>query len=147
MDVLNFPLKLDGSHRALTRKVPGGKPMMVIARVHSNRVKEGIIQDAQKRRGKLFYRENPVTIFEDYCLKIVEQRTAYREVMSALYQLGFKPSLKYPAKFRITTKDGTGKLFASVKEAKMYCVVKLLPIPTGNSSKYQHPKLKSQELK
>ncbi|KAI4830939.1 hypothetical protein KUCAC02_002540 [Chaenocephalus aceratus] len=55
--------------------------------------KELIIQEARKRRGKLFFQGKPVAIFEDYCPEIVEQRAAYREVMSALYQRGLRPSL------------------------------------------------------
>ena len=116
--VLSSPPELDRAHRALTAKLPGGKPRMVIARIHNYRVKEKIIQEARKRRGGLFYQGNPVAIFEDYCPEIMEQRTAYRVVMSELYQRGFKPSLLYPAKLRITTKDGGRKHFASVKDAE-----------------------------
>ncbi|KAI9548050.1 hypothetical protein NQZ68_013069 [Dissostichus eleginoides] len=46
--------------------------------------------------GKAVFQGKPVAIFEDYCPEIVEQRAAYREVMSALYQRGLKPSLLYP---------------------------------------------------
>lgn len=90
----------------------------MIARLHNYRIKERIIQEARKRRGELFYQGNPVAIFEDYCPEIMEQRTAYCEVMSALYQRGLKPSLLYPTKLRIATKDGVRKHFASVKDAE-----------------------------
>jgi len=59
-EVLSSPPELDRANRALTAKLPGGKPRLVIARIHNYRVKEKIIQEAKKRRGKLFYQGNPV---------------------------------------------------------------------------------------
>ncbi|KAI4793502.1 hypothetical protein KUCAC02_032684 [Chaenocephalus aceratus] len=40
--------------------------------------------------------------------------------MSALYQRGLRPSLLYPARLRITTKDGGKKHFASVEDAASF---------------------------
>ncbi|KAJ4943708.1 hypothetical protein JOQ06_006206 [Pogonophryne albipinna] len=70
--------------------------------------------------GKTVFPGKARAIFEDYCPEIVEQRAAYREVMSALYQRGLRPSLLYPARLRITTKDGGGKHFASVEDAASF---------------------------
>lgn len=83
-----------------------------MARLHNDRVKEKITQAARKKRGELFYQGNSVAIFEDYCPEVMEQCTACREVMSALYHQGLKPSMSYPAKLRITTKVGARKHFA-----------------------------------
>ncbi|KAI4826554.1 hypothetical protein KUCAC02_030000 [Chaenocephalus aceratus] len=78
--VLTTAPELDRAHRALTAKPsPGSRPRAVIARIHHFRTKELIIQEARKRRGKLFFQGKPVAIFEDYSPEIVEQRTAYRE--------------------------------------------------------------------
>ncbi|KAJ4932272.1 hypothetical protein JOQ06_010697 [Pogonophryne albipinna] len=117
--------ELDRAHRALTAKPspgsrPWSRPRAVIARIHHFRTKELIIQEARKRRGKLFFQGKPVAIFEDYCPEIVEQRAAYREVMSALYQRGLRPSLLYPARLRITTENGGKKHFASVEDAASF---------------------------
>ncbi|KAI9517707.1 hypothetical protein NQZ68_000875 [Dissostichus eleginoides] len=79
-----------------------------------------IIQEARKWRGKVFFQGKPVAIFEDYRPEIVEQRAAYREVMSALYQRGLRPSLLHPATLRITTKDGGKKHFVSVEDATSF---------------------------
>ncbi|KAI4829745.1 hypothetical protein KUCAC02_001418 [Chaenocephalus aceratus] len=49
---------------------------------------------------------------------IVEQRREYQEVMSELYQRGFKPALLFPARLNITLKDGARKRLSSVSEAK-----------------------------
>ncbi|KAJ8361771.1 hypothetical protein AAFF_G00422220 [Aldrovandia affinis] len=119
--VLPSPPELDRAHRALTAKpAPGSRPRAVIMRVHHYKIKEAIVQESRRRRGELSYRGKPVAIFEDYCPEVVEQRTVYREVMSALYQRGFKPSLLYPARLRITTRDGGRKYFASVEDAKAF---------------------------
>ncbi|KAF3856803.1 hypothetical protein F7725_017526 [Dissostichus mawsoni] len=119
--VLTTAPELDRAHRALTAKQgPGSRSRAVIARIHHFRTKELIVQEARKRRGKLFFQGKPVAIFEDYCPEIVEQRAAYREVMSALYQRGLRPSLLYPARLRITTKDGGKKHFASVEDATSF---------------------------
>ena len=118
--VLSSAPELDRAHRALTAKRSGDRPRLVIAQVHSYRVKEKIVQEARKRRGKLFYQGNPVAIYEDYCPEIMEQRMAYRAVMSGLYHRGLKPLLLYPAKLRITAKDGGRKYFASVKDAEEF---------------------------
>lgn len=61
--VLDSPPELERAHRALTAKLPVGKPRLVNTRVHNYKVKEKIIQAARKRRGELFYQGNPVAIF------------------------------------------------------------------------------------
>ncbi|KAF3842896.1 hypothetical protein F7725_001745 [Dissostichus mawsoni] len=109
--VLTTAPELDRAHRALTAKQGPGQDQ--------ERTKELIVQEARKRRGKLFFQGKPVAIFEDYCPEM-EQRAAYREVMSALYQRGLRPSLLYPARLRITTKDGGKKHFASVEDATSF---------------------------
>lgn len=86
--------ELDRAHRALVAKpAPGSTPRAVIARIHHYQTKAAIVQEARKRRGKLFYQGKPVAIYEDYCPEVLEQRTPYREVMSRLYQRGYKPAL------------------------------------------------------
>ncbi|CAL8335872.1 unnamed protein product [Merluccius merluccius] len=46
------------------------------------------------------------SIYEDYAPEVVEQRQKYREVMSELYNLGFKPALLFPARLVNMMKDG-----------------------------------------
>ncbi|KAJ3581304.1 hypothetical protein NHX12_016794 [Muraenolepis orangiensis] len=95
-DVLPEPPELDRCHRMLTPKpAPGSRPRAVIARLHRYRIKETIILEARKRRGKLTYKGKPILIFEDYCPEVVEQRARYRDVMGPLYQRGFKQSLQF----------------------------------------------------
>lgn len=117
-DVLPEPPELDRAHRALTAKgPPGSKPRAVIVCLHRYKVKEAIIRAARKNRGSLTYMGKPVLIFEDYPPEVMEQRSSYRDVMSSLYQHGFKPSLLFPARLFITTKDGKRRQLHSPKDA------------------------------
>lgn len=113
--------ELDRAHRALVAKpTPGSRPRAVIARIHHYQTKTAIIQEARNRRGKLSYQGAPIAIFEDYCPEVIEQRMAYRDVMSRLYQQGCKPALLYPARLRISTKDGRKRFFTSVEDATTF---------------------------
>ncbi len=107
------------AHCTLTEKPkPGQRALPVIIRLHRYQVKERIIHEARARRGKLQYRGSPISIYEDYAPDVVERRQKYRDVMSKLYNLGFKPALLFPARLIIVMKDGGRKRLASVSEAK-----------------------------
>ena len=117
--VLDSPPECDRAHRTLSVKPkPGQRARPVIIRLHRYQVKERIIREARTRRGKLQYRGSPISIYEDYAPEVVEQRQKYREVMSELYNMGFKPALLFPARLVIVMKDGERKRFSSVSEAK-----------------------------
>ena len=119
-DLLPTPPELDIVHRALAPKpAPGARPRAVIARVHRHQVKEMIVKEARKKRGKLNYRGTPVFIYEDYPQEVVEERKKYKDVMSALYQRGHKPTLLYPSRLFVSTKDGKIHL-KSPKDAKAF---------------------------
>lgn len=83
-EILESPPKLDRAHRTLTAKSqPGLKPRPVIIRLHRYQIKDLIIREARKRRGKLQYQGTPVQIFEDYAPEVVEECAKYRTVMAA----------------------------------------------------------------
>ncbi len=119
--VLSSPPELDRAHRALVAKPKqGGKPRAVIVNFHRYQIKEAVMREARKRRGSLQYRGKPIAIYDDYSPEVLEQRAQYRGVMAELYSLGFKPSLLFPARLRIMTKEGEQKLLASVDEANNF---------------------------
>lgn len=118
-DILPSPPEIDRAHRALTSKPAAGKkPRPVIIRLHRYLQKELIIREARAKRGKLIYKGSPVAIYEDYAPEVVSQRTKYRSVMAELYNLGYKPTLFFPARLSIWMKDGGKKMFSSVTEAE-----------------------------
>ena len=111
--------ELERAHRTLAAKPgPGGKPRPVVMCFHRFQTRELVVREARKLRGKLKYRNTPIHIFEDYCPEILEQRSAYRDIMKELYNLGFKPALHYPAKLLITTAEGRRRRLASPKDAR-----------------------------
>ena len=70
---------------------------------------------------------------EDYTPKVAEQCAQYRDVMKKLYDLGFKPALRYPAKLFIMAEDGSRKFLPGVKEAKDFVASRLQDVhPAGN---------------
>lgn len=73
---------------------------------HRFQIRELVVRGAQRLRGKLKYKGSQIHIFEDYSPEIVEQRSAYQDVMKELYNLGLRPTMYYPAKRFITTGEG-----------------------------------------
>lgn len=112
---LESPPECDRAHHMLSK---GQRAWPIIFRLHRYQLKEKIICEARARRGKLQYRGCPISIFEEYATEVVEQRQKYWEVMSELYNLGFKPALLFPARLVIVMKDGGRKRLYSVSEAK-----------------------------
>lgn len=60
---------------------------------HIFHTRELVVSEARKLQGKLKYKGTSIHIFEDYCPEILEQRSAYRDIMKQLYNLGFKPAI------------------------------------------------------
>lgn len=121
--ILVSPPELDRAHRALVARPPqGARPRPVIIRVHRYRIKDLIIREARKMRGKLQYRGSPVQIFEDYAPEVAEERAKYRAVMAELYNLSLKPALLFPARLQVTLDGGTKKRFSSPEEAAAFAL-------------------------
>lgn len=104
---------LERAHRSLSAKDTSGTPRSVIIRFHHFQKKETILRLARSKKD-LTYQGARVRILEDYCPEIVALRKVYHEVMLELYKKGFKPTLLYPARLRIT--HGTHKNFLSSPE-------------------------------
>ncbi len=120
-DVLSSPPEIDRAHRALIGKPAAGeKPRVVIIRLHRYQQKELIIREARAKRGKLMFQGSPIAIYEDYAPEVMLQRSKYRRVMMELYNLGLRPTLLFPARLSIRTKDGSRRSFSSVSEAEEY---------------------------
>ncbi|KAL1264131.1 hypothetical protein QQF64_004486 [Cirrhinus molitorella] len=120
-DVLSSPPEIDRAHRVLIGKpAAGAKPRAVIIRMHHYQQKELIIREARAKRGKLMFQGSPIAIYEDYAPEVMVHRSKYRPVMTELYNLGLRPSLLFPARLSIRTRDGNRRSFSSVSEAEEY---------------------------
>lgn len=119
-EILPSPPELDRAHRSLAPKpAPGAKPRPVIIRLHRFQVKDQIIREA-RRRGNLSFKEHNIRIYEDYTAEVLKQRAEYKEAMAELYKRGYKPSLLFPAKLRITMPSGEKAWFKSAAEAAKF---------------------------
>lgn len=113
--------ELDRAHRMLMAKPgPGDKPRAVIVCFHNYQTRELITRKAREMRGKLKYKDTLFHIFEDHCQEVLQQRSAYRDIMKAFFDRRLKPSLRYPAKLFIRTGDGRQKFLASPEDARRY---------------------------
>ncbi|KAK7878078.1 hypothetical protein WMY93_031274 [Mugilogobius chulae] len=117
---LPSPPELDRAHRSLVPK-PGlnERPRAVIIRFHRFQTKDLVIREARKR-GALEYRGHKILFYEDYTADVLQQRAEYKDVMGELYRSGFRPSLLFPAKLRITLPDGERRWLSSVQEATRF---------------------------
>ena len=117
------PPELDRAHRALTAKPqPGSRSRPVILRLHRYQIKELIIREARKRRGKLQYQRSPIQIIEDYTPEVAGEGAKYRTVKADLYNLALLPALLFPARLQITLESGAKKRFSSPEEATTFVV-------------------------
>lgn len=94
----------------------------MIIRLHHYQIRDLIIQEARKRKGKLQYHGTPVQIFEDCAPEVVEERAKYRTVMAELYNLSLKPALFFLAHLQVTLNGGTKKRFSSPEEAAAFAL-------------------------
>lgn len=118
---LSSPPELDRAHRSLVPKPgPHEKPRSVIIRFHRYQTKDSVMREARRRRGTLEYRGHKLQFYEDYNADVQKQRAQYKDVMAELYQRGFRPSLLFPAKLRITLQGGENRWLASVQEATRF---------------------------
>jgi len=115
-ELLVHPPECDRAHRAfVTKPTKEQNPRAVIIRIHKYQVKETIIHKARAKRGSLLYKGHRIAVYEDYAPEIRAQCNEYKEVMSGLWQMGFKPSLLFLAKL---SKQGARRRFASAAEAE-----------------------------
>ncbi|XP_036069352.1 cAMP responsive element modulator b [Oryzias melastigma] len=130
-EILPTPPEIDRAHRSLAAEPAAGQsPRLVILRLHRFQTKELIVREA-RRLGMLELRGKPIRVVEDYSPEVANQRAEYRAVMTELYNRGLKPALLYPARLRVTLRNGDKKWIGSVDEANKY--ISNLPRTTDSS--------------
>lgn len=120
-EALPSPPELDRAHRSLMPKPgPHQKPRSVVMCFHRYKIKDLVMREARRRRGTLEYRGHKLQFYEDYSVDVLKQRAQYKDVMAELYRRGFRPSLLFPARLRITIPGGETRRLASVSEATRF---------------------------
>lgn len=129
-------VKIDRSHRSIAKRKPGGKPQVVIAKLHYDGDAVEILKKARER-APLSHNGNNIAIFPDYTAGISRARVVFTDVRKALQgQQGVRYGLFYPAKLQVTY-NSIEKEFLNASKAMKY-VKKNLPayIDTGHTSHY-----------
>ncbi len=119
--VFDSPVECEPAHRSLAPKpAPNQCLRPVIIRLLRFQVKDVTIRHARTKRGTLKYRGNPILVFEDYPLQVVEQQAEFKVVMLELNSRGLRPALLYLARLHIKLETGSRKHFATVAEAEAF---------------------------
>jgi len=107
---------IDRSHRSLGPAIPGGKPRVIIAKLHYYHECAEVLRRA-RTRGPLRFNGGPITIFPDYTASVAKARAAFTEVRKLLRdRQGVRFGLLFPARLRITN-GGEDKQFADPEKA------------------------------
>lgn len=128
MEVLQLekePL-IDRSHRGPGPAKPGGKPRVIIAKLHYYHECAEVLRRA-RTRGQLRFNGEPITIFPDYTASVSKARAAFTEVRKLLRdRQGVRFGLLFPARLRITH-DGHDKQFIDPEKAMAYVKRNIIP--------------------
>lgn len=114
----NFPggIKVDRPHRIGPLSLKGGRPRIMIARIHHYPVKEMILK-LSRLHSPLKYEEAHVSIFPDFTAEVLSQRRAFDGVKKKLKEAGIRFGMLFPARL-IVTQGNKKKIFGSLSEAE-----------------------------
>lgn len=110
---------VDRSHRGLQPKQPGGKPRVIVAKLHYYRDCVEILRRARET-GPLRFKGSTILIFPDYPPSVARARSAFNDVKKLLRgRDGVRYGILHPAKLRITY-NGNEKDFCDPEEAMTF---------------------------
>lgn len=117
---------IDRSHRSLGPAKPGGKPRVIIAKLHYYQECAEVLRRAHTR-GSLRYNGDQITVFPDYTASVAKARAAFTEVRKLLRdRQGVRFGLLFPARLRITY-EGADKQFTDPEKAMAYVKMNIIP--------------------
>lgn len=110
---------IDRSHRTPGQKKPGGKPRVIVAKLHYYQDCAEILRRA-RTRGPLRFNDAHITILPDYTASVAKARAAFTDVKRLLRnRQGVRYGLLFPAQLRITHGE-EDKEFADPNKAMAY---------------------------
>lgn len=116
---LDKPPVIDRAHRTL-QQAPGDEqpPRAFVVKCHYYQEKESILRKAATSPKLVSENGDNIRVFPDYTQNVARRRAAFGQVRQLLRQCdGVKYGLLYPAKLRITTRDGQQKSFIDPEKA------------------------------
>lgn len=120
LGVENFPagIKVDRAHRTGPLPPKGGRPRIMIARLHHYPVKEMILRLA-RQHSPLKYDGAHISFFPDFTAEVLSQRRAFDGVKRKLKEAGIRYGMLFPARL-LVTQGTTKKIFGSVSDAESF---------------------------
>lgn len=119
---LDKPPVLDRAHRTLQQAPDEGQqPRAFVIKCHYYQEKEAILRKALAAQNLISEHGDRIRIFPDYTQSVARQRAAFKQVRQLLQRCeGVKYGMWYPAKLRITTRDGIQRSFTDPVKAEEF---------------------------
>lgn len=117
----NFPagIKVDRAHRTGPLPPKGGRPRILIAKIHHYPVKEMILRLARQHSPLKYEGVHIISFFPDFTAEVLSQRRAFDGVKRKLKEAGIRFGMLFPARLLVT--HGTNKkIFGSVSDAELF---------------------------
>ncbi|KAK7904504.1 hypothetical protein WMY93_017111 [Mugilogobius chulae] len=116
------PVEVDRAHRlgslGSATATAANKPRVMIAKIHSYRVKDSIIKMSMER-SPLMYQGHRIHIFPDFPAEIMKRRQLFEDTRRKLKAAGLRTGFIYPARLRVTRGNETST-FNTPEEAKFF---------------------------
>ena len=123
---LDKDVLVDRSHRSLAPRKPGGRPRVIVAKLHYFQDCVEVLNRARSR-APLRYNGETVAIFPDYTARVAKARAAFTEVRKLLHnRQNVRFGILYPARLRITH-NGEEKEFTDAEKAMSYVKKHIIP--------------------
>ena len=119
---LDKPPVLDRAHRTLQQAPDEGQqPRAFVIKCHYYQEKEAILRKSLAAQNIISHHGDRIRIFPDYTQTVARQRAAFKQTRQLLQRCeGVKYGIWYPAKLRITTRDGEQKSFTDPVKAEAF---------------------------
>lgn len=119
---------VDRSHRSPGQKKPGGRPRVIVAKLHYYQDCVDVLRRA-RTRGPLHFKGTPITIAPDFTISVAKARAEFTGVRRLLRDRpGVRYGLLYPARLRVTHGE-EDVMFVDPDVAMAYVKEKILPTP------------------
>lgn len=116
---LDKEVLVDRSHRSLRPLIPGGKPRVIVAKLHYYQDCVEVLRRARSQ-APLQLNGTSISIFPDYTANVAKARAAFTDVRKLLReQRGVRYGLLFPAQLRITY-NGADREFLDPDKAMAY---------------------------
>ena len=113
------PIEVDRAHRLGQPSDAGARPRVMIARIHSFRVKEKILRLARENT-PLTYNGTRIHIYPDYPAEIMKRRQPFEEVRKKFINAGMRTGFLYPARLRVTKGTDVDMIFNTPEDADRF---------------------------